>query len=89
MTGLWHKMFKALDCDIFEGEEKRVDVVFLDQIQVLDLDIFLLYELPDDLDKLLTAMLLLLESLLYFDVLCTLFDQLYLVWFFLSHGLHQ
>ena len=53
------------------------------------MDVFLLYELPNDLDQLLIAMLLLLEPLLHLDVLRTLFDQLYLVGLCLSHGFHQ
>ena len=89
MARLWHHEFETPDrCDL-EDVHERIDVVFLDQIQVLDLDIFLLYELPDDLDEFLIAMLLLLKPLLNFDVLCTLFYQLYLVRFFLSHGLQQ
>ena len=89
MARLWHYEFETPNRCNLEDVHKRIDVVLLDQIQVLDLDVFLLYELPDYLDQLLTAMLLLLESLLYFNVLCTLFDQLDLVGFFLSHSLHQ
>ena len=89
MARLWHHEFETPDrCDL-EDVHERIDVVFLDQIQVLDLDVFLLYELPNDLDQLLIAMLLLLEPLLHLDVLRTLFDQLYLVGLCLSHGFHQ
>ena len=88
MARLWHHEFETPNrCDL-EDVHKRIDVVLLDQIQVLNLNIFLLYELPNYLYQLLTAMLLLLEPLLYLNVLCTLFDHFDLVRFFLSHSLH-
>ena len=89
MARLGHHEFETSNgCDL-EDVHKRIDVVFLDQIQVLDLDVFLLYELPDDLDQLLIAMLPLLEPFLHCDVLCALFNKLDLVRFCLSHGLQQ
>ena len=89
MARLWHHEFETPNrCDL-EDVHKRIDVVLLDQIQVLNLNVFLLYELSNYLYQLLTAMLLLLEPLLHLDVLRTLFDQLYLVGLCLSHGFHQ
>ena len=88
MARLWHHEFETPNrCDL-EDVHKRIDVVLLDQIQVLNLNVFLLYELPNYLYQLLIAMLLLLKPSLHFNVLCTLFDQLDLVRFFLSHSLH-
>ena len=50
MARLWHYEFETPNRCNLEDVHKRIDVVLLDQIQVLDLDVFLLYELPDYLD---------------------------------------
>ena len=66
MARLRHHESQTPDgCDLKDVHE-RVDVIFLNQVQVLNLHLFLLNELLDDFDQLLTAFLFLPEPLFDF-----------------------
>ena len=68
MTGLGHHKSKFPNCCDLENVHERIYVVFLDQVQILYLDLLLFKEISDDLDQLLVALLFLPQALFHFKV---------------------
>ena len=81
MTGLRHHESKFPDSCNLENVHEWIYVIFLDQVQILYLDLLLFKEISNDLDQLLVALLFLPQALFYLKVYSTLAHLLYLILF--------
>ena len=68
VTGLRHHESKFPDSCNLENVHEWIYVIFLDQVQILYLDLLLFKEISNDLDQLLVALLFLPQALFYLKV---------------------